>query len=80
MTMTYHIGCAGSVRVARVGSGGAGVVSSRIVVGVTQVGFARAVPVVNHQVDRHLALQTTKVVAQLVNLQTIIINHNNQSV
>ena len=75
MTMTYHIGCAGSVRVARVGSGGAGVVSSRIVVGVTEVGFARAVPLVNHQVDGHLALQTAdvtvaKVVAQLVNLHT----------
>lgn len=71
--MTYHIGCARSVRVARVGSGGAGVVSSRIVVGVAQVGFARAVPLVDHQVNGHLALQTAdvtvaKVVAQLVNL------------
>lgn len=71
--MTDHVRCAGSVRVARVGCGGSGVMGSRIVVGVTQVGFAGTVPLVDHQVDGHLALQTAdvtvaKVVAQLVNL------------
>ena len=46
---------------------------ARVVVGVAQVGFAGAVPLVDHQVDGHLALQTAdvtvaKVVAELVNL------------
>jgi hypothetical protein len=59
--------------VARVGGGGAGVMGARVVVGVAQVGLAGAVPLVDHQVDGHLALQTAdvavaKVVAQLVNL------------
>jgi hypothetical protein len=59
--------------VARVGGGGAGVMGARVVVGVAQVGLAGTVPLVDHQVDGHLALQTAdvavaKVVAQLVNL------------
>ena len=59
---------------ARVGCGGAGVMGTRVVVGVAQVGFAGSVPLVDHQVDGHLALQTAdvtvaKVVAQLVNLK-----------
>ena len=70
---TDHVRCAGSVRVARVGGGGSGVMCARVVVGVAQVGFAGAVPLVDHQVDGHLALQTAdvtvaKVVAELVNL------------
>ena len=47
---------------------------ARVVVGVAQVGFAGSVPLVDPQIDGHLALQTAdvtvaKVVAQLVNLK-----------
>ena len=71
---TDHVRCAGSVRMARVGCGGAGVMGTRVVVGVAQVGFAGSVPLVDPQIDGHLALQTAdvtvaKVVAQLVNLK-----------
>ena len=84
--MTDHVGSAGSVGVTRVGGGGARVMRSRIVVGVAQVGFGAAVPLVDHQIDGHFALQTAdvtvaEVVAQLVNLsitenQNNIINNN----
>lgn len=59
---------------AGVGRGGSGVMSvARVVVGVAQVGFAGAVPLVDDQVDGHLALQAAdvtvaEIVAQLVNL------------
>lgn len=64
---------------ARVGGGGAGVMSARVVVGIAQVGFTGAVPLVDHQVDGHLALQTAdvtmaEVVAELVNLLSCCID------
>ena len=64
-----------SVRMARVGCVGAGVMGARVVVGVAQVGFAGSAPLVDPQIDGHLALQTAdvtvaKVVAQLVNLKS----------
>lgn len=59
-----------------VGGGSASVMRSRIVVGVAEIGFGATVPLVDHQVDGHLAFETAdvtmaKVVAQLVNLHII---------
>ena len=70
-TETYHVGCTGTVGVTGVGGGGSG--GARIVVGVAQVGLG-AVPLVDHQVDGHFALQAAdvavaEVVAQFVYLK-----------